>query len=372
MDNVLKVITHFDTSGCILKGYTALPGTTIEGLNFSSMRLEGCNFCRTRIKQSHFSEADLRASNFKGAIFRECTFKDALADCEGFTGVIIAQTDLTQVDFGDRFQATSANINSPAATMVRFEKKKRSSRHAKKERVKQGPDEAFRRRRRGMWARVVSLSATGTASGVSTIFIFSLLIVLIMSLAEAETISPREEQRIQQKFAQISKTWQEEFPHLEPPVLKIGVTNEGIPTACKSEVVRFNSYCPADNTLFYFPAYTKDRSRKYRVDFQLAEWFVLNHEYGHAAQFGSNFPSIKGSTKKLELEADCLAGVQMYEQTEIGLQIHDTPSKLEDELSVNLIRLGDYFFEDDDHHGTGLERQKAFLKGYQLQHCQNL
>lgn len=83
---------------------------------------------------------------------------------------------------------------------------------------------------------------------------------------------------------------------------------------------------------------------------------ILMHEYAHLSQylFNSN-----GSVKEHELMADMLAG--WY----IGYRYPDSVDAINDSAD-EFYSMGDFQFNDPDHHGTPQERNDAFWKGYFL------
>jgi hypothetical protein len=107
------------------------------------------------------------------------------------------------------------------------------------------------------------------------------------------------------------------------------------------------SYCPGTNTIFV----VADQLRSLYVLFGAAAiGYALAHEYGHYIQ--AKF-QIKGDTKLLELQGDCLAGVILGQNSSaVGIRQADVASIAQSAYAVG-----------DPTHGTGDQRSFAVYSG---------
>ena len=116
-------------------------------------------------------------------------------------------------------------------------------------------------------------------------------------------------------------------------------------------------YCPQDNTIHLnIPRMTRLANNQGDA----AAYYGLAHEYGHSVQnqlglFNKNIPLVR-----LELQADCLAGVFFAATDRVGVL---EPGDLEEGM-VTAKMMGDYDYHDVQHHGTPKQRMSAFLKGF--------
>jgi uncharacterized protein len=121
-------------------------------------------------------------------------------------------------------------------------------------------------------------------------------------------------------------------------------------------------YCPRSNTIYITQQHIK-MAYQYG-DAALA--YILAHEYAHAAQIagGSRLRNIT----KIELQADCLAGYYMSVMPDVSFDDKDM-----EEIAEIAFRVGDYEFNNRQHHGTPKERALAVLTGFrdaQIETCQ--
>ena len=107
------------------------------------------------------------------------------------------------------------------------------------------------------------------------------------------------------------------------------------------------SYCPGTNTIFV----VVDQLRPlYDLFGAAAIGYALAHEYGHYIQ--ANF-QIKGDTKLLELQADCLAGAILGQNSAaVGIRQADVAAIAQSAYAVG-----------DPTHGTGDQRSFAVYSG---------
>ncbi len=116
-------------------------------------------------------------------------------------------------------------------------------------------------------------------------------------------------------------------------------------------------YCAQDNTIHLnIPRMT----RLANSQGDAAAYYGLAHEYGHSVQnqlglFNQNIPLVR-----LELQADCLAGVFFAATDRVGVL---EPGDLEEGMVIAKM-MGDYDYHDVQHHGTPKQRMSAFMKGF--------
>jgi predicted metalloprotease len=116
-------------------------------------------------------------------------------------------------------------------------------------------------------------------------------------------------------------------------------------------------YCPQNNSIHLnIPALTRLANLKG----DSAAYYALAHEYGHSVQkqlglFRQNIPVVR-----LELQADCLAGIFFAASDRVGAL---EPGDLEEGM-ITAKMMGDYAYRDVEHHGTPKQRVRAFMKGF--------
>ena len=130
-------------------------------------------------------------------------------------------------------------------------------------------------------------------------------------------------------------------------------------------------YCPADQRLYIDPSFYTVMERRLRAPGDFAQAYVLAHEVGHHVQnlIGSSGLKARGedanqSSVRVELQADCLAGVWGH-TARASLQITD------DDLSEALTAahaIGDDTLGHADAraftHGSSEQRKRWFRRGF--------
>lgn len=113
-------------------------------------------------------------------------------------------------------------------------------------------------------------------------------------------------------------------------------------------------YCPRNNTIYITQQHIQ-MAYQYG-DAALA--YILAHEYAHAAQIvgGSRLRNIT----QIELQADCLAGYYMGMMPNVTFDRQDI-----DEIAGIAFQVGDYEYNNRQHHGTPKQRARAVLLGFQ-------
>jgi hypothetical protein len=130
-------------------------------------------------------------------------------------------------------------------------------------------------------------------------------------------------------------------------------------------------YCPADKKLYIDPSFYDVMEKRLRAPGDFAQAYVIAHEVGHHVQhlIGSNKIQVGGETKnqrsvRLELQADCLAGVWGH-TARASLEITDEDLS---EAMTAAHAIGDdalgHASERDHTHGTSAQRKRWFRRGF--------
>jgi len=123
---------------------------------------------------------------------------------------------------------------------------------------------------------------------------------------------------------------------------------------CPNTGIDAPAYCPADHTVYLELSLGNYVASKYG-DFGALS--IIAHEFGHAYMFERDIHPIG---KDGELAADGFAGgFARYAEMKGYLESGDL-----DEARATFASVGDYEINHHDHHGTPIERQKAFDEGY--------
>jgi hypothetical protein len=158
------------------------------------------------------------------------------------------------------------------------------------------------------------------------------------------------------------------YRHPTLAVFANGVSTGGCGNA-SSDVGPF--YCPADQTLYIDPSFYVVMERRLRAPGDFAQAYVIAHEVGHHVQnlIGSSRLQARGETSnqssvRVELQADCLAGVWGH-TARASLQITD------EDLSEALTAahaIGDDTLGHADQrtftHGSSEQRKRWFGRGF--------
>lgn len=162
-------------------------------------------------------------------------------------------------------------------------------------------------------------------------------------------------------------------------LFETGVTTQGCGSA-PSEVGPF--YCPADKTVYIDLTFFDDLATKYKAPGDFAPAYVIAHEIGHHVQ---NITGVSAAVRKeqqekpkeandlsvrLELQADCLAGVWAHSTYEnVILERGDIDEGLAAAAAVGDDRLqkqaGVSVNPDTWTHGSSEQRKAWFTTGYQ-------
>lgn len=137
-------------------------------------------------------------------------------------------------------------------------------------------------------------------------------------------------------------------------------------------------YCPSDQKVYIDLGFYDELSRRFGAPGQFAQAYVLAHEIGHHVQniLGIERQAEQGSRQgadsssvRLELQADCFAGVWAHSTQQRNLlEQGDIQSALGAAAAVGDDRLQKmstgHVSPDSFTHGTSAERQKWFTAGF--------
>ncbi|WP_434778642.1 KPN_02809 family neutral zinc metallopeptidase [Neisseria sp. Ec49-e6-T10] len=178
----------------------------------------------------------------------------------------------------------------------------------------------------------------------------------------------------QQQFAQLGKQYKE--PKL---VLYRNVTRTGCGAG---QAVMGPFYCPADETIYIDLSFYDDMKNKLGGGGDFAQGYVVAHEVGHHVQHLLGIDtkvraqqqrlSEAGANKlsvKMELQADCLAGIWGHEmQKQNILEIGDLEAALNTAQAIGDDRLQQQssgrVVPDSFTHGTSAQRYEWFKRGF--------
>ncbi|AXU94068.1 neutral zinc metallopeptidase [Erwinia persicina] len=178
----------------------------------------------------------------------------------------------------------------------------------------------------------------------------------------------------QKLFRQMDKTWQ-------PPTL-VMYRNQTA-TACGSGQSAMGPfYCPADSKVYIDLSFYDEMTQKLGAGGEFAQGYVIAHEVGHHVQHllgidkkvremqqGASRVQVNQLSVKMELQADCFAGVWgHYMQQENVLETGDLESALNAAQAIGDDRLQQRsqgrVVPDSFTHGTSQQRYTWFKKGF--------
>ncbi len=134
------------------------------------------------------------------------------------------------------------------------------------------------------------------------------------------------------------------------PRVRWNVPN-GISSPCGR--VSGSLYCPRSNTIYI----TKQHIQMAYQYGDAALAYILTHEYAHAAQTVGGFRP--KTITQIELQADCLAGFYMGVMPNVEFDSNDI-----EQIATLAYQIGDYEFNNRQHHGTPEERSQAVILGF--------
>jgi predicted metalloprotease len=148
------------------------------------------------------------------------------------------------------------------------------------------------------------------------------------------------------------------------------VSGQGVHSACNGGFITNDAsafYCPADDTIVISQALARsvwsgtmvgpDGQRLSGPGGDFAVAFIVAHEVAHSIQAELG---IRVSTVRMELHADCWAGV--WANSAYHRNLLD-PGDIREGLAAAWL-VGDSNFDSADHHGTSKQRMDAFTHGY--------
>lgn len=142
-------------------------------------------------------------------------------------------------------------------------------------------------------------------------------------------------------------------------------------------------YCPADQKLYLDDAFFDELSNRFGAPGEFAQAYVIAHEVGHHVQNLTGVldkmnreramlddAAANALSVKIELQADCYAGVWAYSTEEQGIvETGDIDSALNAAAKIGDDTLQKqtqgYVVPDSFTHGTSAQRVNAFKTGYQ-------
>ena len=183
----------------------------------------------------------------------------------------------------------------------------------------------------------------------------------------------------------VQKTWDAEFPKLGGTYqhAKLDLLRDAIRSGCGfAESAMGPFYCPADRKVYLDLGFFDELRSRFGVPGEFAEAYVIAHEFGHHVQTllgidekmrraQAERPSLKKELSvRLELQADCLAGVWGHASGERNiLEKGDVESGLAAAAAVGDDRLQKAatgrVTPETWTHGSSKERQAWFSRGFQ-------
>ena len=165
---------------------------------------------------------------------------------------------------------------------------------------------------------------------------------------------------------------------------KLVLFSGGTPTACGAGRTAMGPfYCPADRKVYIDLAFYRELEQKFHAPGQFAEAYVIAHEVGHHVQNllgisekvhalevkAGNKAKANAYSVRLELQADCFAGVWGYRADHVGHRLE--PGEVEQALTA-ASAIGDdtlqkeakgYAVPDSFTHGSSEQRVRWFKRG---------
>jgi uncharacterized protein len=206
--------------------------------------------------------------------------------------------------------------------------------------------------------------------------------------APVERGSPGDEagQFVSHVLGDTEETWAAIFNQAgrEYPQPGLALFNDGINTGCGSATSAAGPfYCPPDQKVYIDLAFFRQLETDFAAQGDFAKAYVIAHEVGHhvqtvlgtsekvhAAQQRASEPEANALSVKLELQADCFAGIwahnadrarQLVEAGDIDEALNAASAVGDDTIQK---RVQGHVNQESFTHGSGAERQQWFRKGY--------
>jgi predicted metalloprotease len=179
----------------------------------------------------------------------------------------------------------------------------------------------------------------------------------------------------------VQSTWQAKFAQLGRPYehAKLVLFTEGTRTGCGfGDAATGPFYCPEDERVYIDLGFFDELSHRLGAGGQFAQAYVVAHEMGHHVQnllgtnakVGAHAEGVSGGSVRLELQADCYAGIwahttgqrNLLEKGDIESALRAASAIGDDKLqreSTGRVR------PDSFTHGTSAQRVKWFTRGYE-------
>jgi predicted metalloprotease len=162
-----------------------------------------------------------------------------------------------------------------------------------------------------------------------------------------------------------------EAPHM---VLYRGGTNSGCGGA-DSRMGPF--YCPSDRSVYLDTSFFDELAQRFQAPGDFAQAYVIAHEVGHhvqtllgvsdrirRAQDGASEAQGNALQVRMELQADCLAGVWASKE-QSAMEAGDLEEGMRAAAAIGDDRLqGNAAAPESFTHGTSAQRQEALMRGY--------
>jgi hypothetical protein len=208
---------------------------------------------------------------------------------------------------------------------------------------------------------------------------------------EVSSERPAEENRmadfVSVVLADTEDTWHEQFRHggktYEEPTLVL--FSDAVDSACgfaQSAMGPF--YCPRDNKVYIDLQFYRDLESRFHAPGEFAQAYVIAHEIGHhvqnllgisdrvhSLQQGADKVKANELSVRLELQADCLAGIWAYhaDRSRNIVETGDIEAALRAAASIGDDRIQKrsqgYIVPESFTHGSSEQRVRWFRRGYE-------
>ena len=201
---------------------------------------------------------------------------------------------------------------------------------------------------------------------------------------ELDQLEKPEVQLVSFTLDDVQKTWDRIFPeqeHMPYRHAKLVLFRNEYPSACgEARTAAGPFYCPGDDKVYLDLGFFRELKQRFGAPGEFAQAYVIAHEIGHHVQ---NLLGVEARTRRLqqgnpreanqlsvrlELQADCLAGVwanstrqrNLIDRNDIGAAIRAAAAVGDDRLQR--AQRG-YANPESFTHGTSAQRVEWFRKG---------